>query len=116
MADTPVAKPAGPDALIAQPKGPEPLAGAGLLDSGASLTKDIGNASNGEWDALAMSVDGASVALDVLGMVMNPLGEIVKAGVGWLLEHVECLREPLELLTGDPKAVDAVAQTWNNIA
>nr|WP_042184013.1 PPE domain-containing protein [Kibdelosporangium sp. MJ126-NF4]CEL16019.1 hypothetical protein [Kibdelosporangium sp. MJ126-NF4]CTQ93944.1 hypothetical protein [Kibdelosporangium sp. MJ126-NF4] len=105
-----------PNKLIAQQESPEDLAGLGLGESGPSLVEGIDNAAKGEWDALALSVDGASVALDVLGMVMNPLGEIVKAGVGWLLEHVECLREPLELLTGDPKAVDAVAQTWNNIA
>lgn len=102
-----------PNKLIAKPEGPEADAGLGAFESGGKLWDSV---TSDDWNALALGVDGASFALDVLGVAMNPLGEIVKAGVGWLLEHVDCLREPLELLTGDPNAVGAVAEIWNNIA
>lgn len=105
--------------LVAEPKSnPEDdpknqwAKGAGPLDSGFSFIADL---SKGEsWETLA--VDLAAFGLDALAVVMNPLGELVKAGVGWLLEHLAFLREPLEVLTGDPAAIEAIAQTWNNIA
>ncbi|GAA1269738.1 hypothetical protein [Saccharothrix xinjiangensis] len=31
----------------------------------------------------------------------NPLGMLASAGVGWLLEHISFLREPLDALLGD---------------
>ncbi|MEV0645919.1 hypothetical protein AB0I28_11715 [Phytomonospora sp. NPDC050363] len=100
--------------LIAENKGPSGTAGAGLLDSGYSAWKDIGQ--DGKTDWVTLAVDGLSVGLDLLGMALNPLGEIVKAGVGWLMEHIAWIREPLEMLTGDPAAITAVSQTWGNIA
>ncbi|GLZ76282.1 hypothetical protein Afil01_10890 [Actinorhabdospora filicis] len=103
--------PAGP--MIAQNEGPSQYAGAGLLDSGMNMWKDIGD---GKTDWLSMSVDGLAVGLDVLAMAMNPLGELIKAGVGWVMEHVSWIREPLEMLTGDPGAITAVSKTWANIA
>ncbi|GDY32865.1 WXG100 family type VII secretion target [Gandjariella thermophila] len=102
--------------LIAQPEPVSPTAGAGIVDSGKSLYDDIaGGIDKGEWDALALGVDGAAVGLDMLGMVLDPLGELVKAGVGWLMEHVEFIREPLEVLTGDPAQIEALSKTWTNI-
>ncbi|OLR93845.1 WXG100 family type VII secretion target [Actinokineospora bangkokensis] len=100
------------DDLIAQPKGVELLAGTGLGESGFALAKDIGNGSG--WQELA--VDGFVVGLDALSLVMNPLGEVVKAGVGWLMEHIDFIREPLEVLTGDPAHIEAIAKTWENVA
>lgn len=103
--------------LIAGPKGPDQYAGAGLLESGISLYDDITNGVNkGEWNAIALAADGVSVGLDTLAMVVNPLGELVKAGIGWLMEHLDFIREPLEFVTGDPKQIEALSQTWNNIA
>jgi hypothetical protein len=99
------------DGLVAEAKGPEAFAGSGGVESVANLVGDIGKDSG--WGALA--VDGAMVGLDALSIVMNPLGELVKAGVGWLMEHLDFIREPLEVLTGDPGQIDAIAQTWENI-
>lgn len=106
--------------LVAQKKEEEwePPKGAGALDSGLSLGKHFyDNIRHGEdLDAFAIAMDGVSFGLDVLSLVLNPLGEVVKAGVGWLMEHLDFIREPLELLTGDPELVEQAAQTWNNIA
>ncbi|MBP2473126.1 hypothetical protein JOF53_001998 [Crossiella equi] len=101
-----------PNPLIAQPEPVEATAGAGLYDSVTTMFKDVNEA---DASPLDLTIDGISVGLDVLAIVMNPLGELLKAGVGWLLEHVEWLREPLEVLTGDPKQVKAIADTWDRI-
>lgn len=105
------------DDLAATPAPIDPRAGAGLLDSGGSFFDDLAaGIQKGDWNAIALSVDGISLGLDLLAMALNPLGELIKAGVGWLLEYVSWLREPLEVLTGDPKQVQAVAETWRNIS
>lgn len=102
--------------LVAQPGAVKPLDGAGAVESVGNLVGDIGKAAKGEWDVFALSVDGVSLGLDAISIAMNPLGELVKAGVGWLMEHVDFIREPLEVLTGDHRAIEAISQTWNNVS
>ncbi|GLZ43602.1 WXG100 family type VII secretion target [Actinokineospora sp. NBRC 105648] len=97
--------------LVADAEGPKTYAGSGGLESVMNLRQDLGDDSN--WQELA--VDGVMVGIDALSMVVNPLGELVKAGVGWLMEHLDFIREPLEVLTGDPGQIDAIAKTWENI-
>ncbi|MGH3387465.1 MAG: WXG100 family type VII secretion target [Actinomadura sp.] len=98
--------------LIATPEAQKPTEGAGIVDSITGLVQDAGDDKG--WAVLA--VDGVAVGLDTLGIALDPLGAILSAGVGWLLEHVAFLREPLEVLTGDPKQIQALSQTWSNIA
>jgi methyl-accepting chemotaxis protein len=105
------------DDLTAEPAPIDPRAGAGLLDTGGSFFDDLAaGVHKGDWDAIALSVDGISLGLDLLAAALNPLGELIKAGVGWLMEHFWPLREALEVLTGDPKQVQAVSETWRNIS
>ncbi|MWA04514.1 PPE domain-containing protein [Actinomadura sp. LD22] len=101
-----------PNDLVAQPEGQKRFEGAGLADSVDGLIADIGE--NKNWETLA--VDGLAVGLDALGIALDPLGAILSAGVGWLLEHIAFLREPLEVLTGDPKQIQALSKTWSNVA
>lgn len=102
--------------LIAKPREIEDHEGAGGVESLINVGKDIGKAANGEWDVFALSVDGVALGLDAISAFKDPLAAAMKAGVGWLLEHLDLLREPLEILTGDHRAIQAVAQTWNNVA
>lgn len=99
--------------LIAQPKDVESLAGSGIIESANNLKETV---TGEDFNAMALAADGVAFGLDVLSMALNPLGELVKAGVGWLMEHIAFIREPLEFLTGDPKQIEALSQTWNNIA
>jgi hypothetical protein len=57
----------------------------------------------------------AVVGLSALGAVMDPFQAIFAAGVGWLMEHLDCLREPLDWLAGDPKEIEGQAKTWQNL-
>ena len=45
----------------------------------------------------------------------DPLQGLLSAGIGWLIEHVSFLSEPLDYLAGDPDLVQEKAQTWDNI-
>ncbi len=85
--------------------------GAGLFNDVASTIQD---GATGNWGGLAM--DLAADGLDGLGMMMDPLGSLAGAGIGWLIEHISFLKKPLDWLAGDPEAVTAKAQTLQNVA
>ncbi|MBU2668328.1 hypothetical protein KOI35_32930 [Actinoplanes bogorensis] len=84
--------------------------GAGIFESAAGV---VDNWNSGDWFGVAGN--GLATGLGLLGAVMDPLQAVFAAGVGWLMEHVSFLREPLDKLCGDPKAIEAHAQTWYNI-
>ncbi|MFC9256035.1 WXG100 family type VII secretion target [Amycolatopsis thailandensis] len=116
MSEGPVARPSEQN-LVAQKKDEDKnFKGAGLADSLEGLAGTLNPKPGEDIDGFALAMDGVSVGLDALSMVLNPLGELVKAGVGWLMENLDFIREPLEILTGDPDLVQQAAQTWNNIA
>lgn len=85
--------------------------GAGLLDSLHSLNSSL---QSGDWVGSALS--GAGVALDTLATAMDPIGSLIAAGLGWIMEHLEPLKGWLNDLTGDAGAVLGFAATWDNVA
>ncbi|MEV4639212.1 hypothetical protein AB0J80_17840 [Actinoplanes sp. NPDC049548] len=66
-------------------------------------------------DGLGFAGNLVATGLSAIGAVMDPLQAVFAAGVGWLMEHVSCLREPLDRLMGDPKAIEGHAQSWKNV-
>jgi hypothetical protein len=94
--------------LVAQPQAPTATAGAGLLSDVADLASD--------HDPIAFTLDGVATGLDALSMTLDPFGSIASAGVGWLLNHVDFLREPIDKLAGNAAAIQAASQTWSNVA
>jgi len=85
--------------------------GAGLLDSLQSLNTSL---QSGDW--LGSALSGVGVALDTVATAMDPLGSLIAAGLGWLIEHLEPLKGWLNDLTGDAGAVLGFAGTWDNVA
>jgi hypothetical protein len=83
--------------------------GARIVDTVWKCAQDFNNPS--DW-----AFDGVALGLDVLGFVANPLGTLVGGGIGWLIEHVSFLKEPLDDLAGDPAAINVVAATWGEVA
>lgn len=84
--------------------------GAGLASSVADLAAAVGAA---RPDPTAVAWTAAGVGLDALGFVTDPFGEVATAGIGWLIEHVGFLREPLDRLAGNPAEVLARATDWH---
>jgi uncharacterized protein YukE len=87
-------------------------AAASELDA-AQLLADLRSTAeevrNGNWS----SADG-STALDALGETASPLSALASAGLGWAMEFVSFLEEPLNLLLGDPGAISSGAQGFQS--
>jgi hypothetical protein len=66
-------------------------------------------------DLLAGVFDTGGFALDVLGDLGDPLGAVIGCAVGWIVEHVGFLREPVDWLAGDPRSIEAAITTWTNV-
>lgn len=92
--------------LVTSPEPTGSLDGAGLLSDLADIA---GSASTG---SVQIGADLDAAMISALGVIDNPLGELLSAGVGWLLEHVWFLREPLDALAGDPAQIVAAGKTW----
>lgn len=65
----------------------------------------------GDW--LNAGLGMANVALDALGIDGDPLGAIASAGLGWVLGAVQFLREPFDVLKGNPGAISSSFQSWD---
>lgn len=85
--------------------------GGGLYSSVADLNNALGGG-----DPAQILYSGFGVGLDALDAVVNPFDALVTSGLGFLVEHVAILHEPLDALTGDPTQIAAQARTWHNVA
>ncbi|MGL4305486.1 MAG: hypothetical protein ACRCSF_04965, partial [Mycobacteriaceae bacterium] len=54
----------------------------------------------------------ATLSLEALSAVMDPLNALASAGVGWLIEHISFLNEGLDNLCGDSSAIELEADKW----
>lgn len=90
------------------------LAGAGFADTGEDLVKHFTEGK--KIDPIALGIDSAAMVLDVAGLLTDPLGTLASSVVGWIIENVGFIREPFDKLAGDPPAIEAVGNTWENIA
>jgi hypothetical protein len=104
--------------LVAAPENAESeplssLEGAGAASSISDFVKALGE---DDPDAFQIAFTAAGAGLDTLGVIVDPFDAALSSAVGWAIEHVWFLHEPLDALAGDPKQVVAQAQTWRNIA
>ncbi len=79
-----------------------------IIHLGQDLTSDAVS-----WNT---AFDAAMVGIDYLTWAENPLGGLIAAGVGWLLEHLPLLSDVWDKLTGDAAKIEQVSATWENIA
>jgi hypothetical protein len=86
--------------------------GAGFVSSWADLHTAV---SADQVDPIQVAYTAAGAGLDTLGAMEDPLGSLLSAGLGWFIEHVWFLHEPLDALAGDPTQITAQAQTWHNV-
>lgn len=71
------------------------------------------SAGQGDWVEGALNVGLGG--LETLGVIADPLGGVLSAGIGWVLEHVEPLSNWFDELAGDPGQIKAFAETWQNV-
>ncbi|MEV8440706.1 DUF6531 domain-containing protein [Actinosynnema sp. NPDC051121] len=87
------------------------VTGIGIAESASDLAQGI---SDGSW--VAAGLGGVGVGLEVLSMVLDPVGTVASYGVGWLIEHVQPLKEALDWFAGDPPVIRSFSETWSNVA
>ncbi|GAA3800530.1 MULTISPECIES: DUF6531 domain-containing protein [Amycolatopsis] len=87
------------------------VTGIGIAESATDLANGI---KDGSWVEGGLGALG--VGLEVLSMVIDPLGTLAQYGVSWLIEHVRPLKEALDWLAGDPPVIQSFADTWANVA
>jgi len=97
--------------LVAEVKESETVwSGSRLLEDGFDLKEAF---ESNSWVAGGLAV--AATAADTAAAVLDPLGEALSAGIGWIIEHLSPLKDWLNELAGDSDAVAAAASTWTNI-
>ncbi|HEX3782575.1 MAG TPA: hypothetical protein VHX38_23155 [Pseudonocardiaceae bacterium] len=94
--------------------------GAGVIDSWhsfASSIESIKDAHGADKAAVAVEIGitGASAVLDTVAFALDPLAKLISAGLGWLIEHVEFLRWPLDQIAGNPDQIQALATSLHTI-
>ncbi|WP_410640925.1 WXG100 family type VII secretion target [Amycolatopsis sp. lyj-346] len=80
-------------------------AGAGFFEAATGLDKAVK-----ENDQVAIGIGSAGMALETIGLVLDPIGSLLTAGIGWLIEHITILRWPLDILMGDPIGIAAASE------
>ncbi|MGW6934717.1 hypothetical protein ACWGE0_31975 [Lentzea sp. NPDC054927] len=96
------------------PFGTDNFAGAGVFESLAQTVDSMGRL--GDGDAAELGLNAAALGLDALGVFMDPVGALATAGIGWLIEHLSFLREPLDWLAGNGDKIKAAVGTWNQVS
>jgi hypothetical protein len=95
--------------------------GAGVVDSWHSLAssiEEIKTLHGGDAAAVGVEIGVTAVGavLDTVAFAMDPLAKLISAGLGWLIEHISFLKEPLDQLAGDPAEVKKLAEELHKIA
>jgi uncharacterized protein YukE len=78
-----------------------------------SIGKDAETETEHVLDVTFASIGAAS---SVAMFAADPFGSLLGAGIGWLLEHVSFLKEPLDQLMGDPDEIQANVEATKSAA
>jgi uncharacterized protein YukE len=99
------------------PPNDESWAGTGIFEAYHSTITSIGDDSASEADyVLGVAFDSIGALSATVMAVIDPLAALFAAGVGWLLEHISFLREPLDYLLGDKDAIQANVDATSKLA
>jgi uncharacterized protein YukE len=91
--------------------------GSDILSQYTSVVSDIKADAKGEGPGVVGTVvDGISDAANIAGAVADPLGAVISAGVGWLVNHISFIKEPIDKLLGDPQAIAQNTQALDQLA
>lgn len=88
-----------------------PFSGTFILEDCEMIASGI---RNGDW--IEGGLGAFALLADGIAAVVDPLGSLIAAGLGWLMEHMEPIKGWLNDLTGDAGEVLGFAGTWDNIS
>lgn len=104
---------------LVAPETDRPLSteGSGLLDSAVQWADSVddlhADLSGDAWVDFALST--GVLAIDAVATYSDPIGSLISAGLGFVVEHIKPFSDWFDELAGDPEAVAAFAATWRNI-
>ena len=104
---------------LVAPEADRPLSteGSGLVDSAmlwANSVDDLHADLTGDnWIDFALST--GVLTIDAVATYSDPIGSLISAGLGFVVEHIKPFNDWFDELAGDPEAVAAFAATWRNI-
>jgi uncharacterized protein YukE len=99
------------------PPADDTWAGTGIFEAYHGAIQTIGDESASETDhVLGVAFDSIGALSATVAAVLDPLATLAAAGVGWLLEHLSFLREPLDRLMGDKDAIQANVEATTRLA
>ncbi len=101
----------GNDLVVAPQDSSSWFTGMGPVESLMSTANAL---ENQDW--VEASVMGVATGLETLGAIADPLGALISAGVGWVIEYFEPFTSWLDELAGSPDEIHAFASTWRNVA
>lgn len=102
--------------LIALPSYESGLSGEAVLGA-TPIAGNIASAAEdfGSGNIAAGVIDVAGAALDTVSMILNPIATLASSCASFLMDYMGPLHQELELLTGSPEMVRALAETWDNL-
>jgi len=89
--------------------------GAGIVDSVAETVKAI-QGFDSPADVLDVGLTTASVGLDALAFMANPVDALASSVIAWMIDNLTFLRWPLDLTTGDPAVISNAIKQANDAA
>ncbi|SHG80233.1 WXG100 family type VII secretion target [Streptoalloteichus hindustanus] len=91
--------------------------GSGLFEAYHGLVQSITQDAESETvQVLDITFNAIGAAAMTVKFAVDPIGTLLAAGVGWLIEHVSFLREPLDALMGDPDEIQQNTEALKNQA
>jgi uncharacterized protein YukE len=96
------------------PSAGDTLAGAAKdLPLALPVSKAVKSAGEGDYGSVASDV--ANFAMGAQSILEDPLNALITAGLGFLLDVVQPLKDALQLVTGNPEALDEGASDFSEI-
>ena len=77
------------------------------------VSKAVKSAGEGDYGSVASDV--ANFAMGAQSILEDPLNALITAGLGFLLDVIQPLKDALQLVTGDPEALDDGAGDFSEI-
>lgn len=94
---------------------PAAASSAGSVEATVAGFKSLSSAlESGAW--LDAAVAGLRTVKAVCDVLLDPIGALVGAGIGWIMEHLQPIKGWLEKLLGNKEAIAAYAGIWSAVS
>lgn len=91
--------------------------GSLFISAYADLIETVGKDAESETEqVLDITFAAIGAASSTAMLAIDPFGTLLGAGIGWLIEHVSFLKEPLDQLMGDPDEIQANVEATKKTA